>query len=202
MLAPMTRKTGFVLFVLCVAIGFVLAACGGGSGTYGGTGAEGATGSGYHHGPTGVSGATGASGSTGAAGPVALSQSQLETQASTLGEPIYWAGPQKAAHYEYTRLRQKVWIRYLPEGVTVNQKPGQLLIVGTYPLPDAYDALKKLTTGRTMAGPNGSLLWLGPDNPKSVYIAWPGVSYEVEVYDPIPAKALSIAKSGQVAPVS
>jgi hypothetical protein len=39
-------------------------------------------------------------------------------------------------------------------------------------------------------------------NPRSAYIAFPRQDYQVEVYDPSPARALRLATSGRVAPVT
>jgi hypothetical protein len=36
---------------------------------------------------------------------------------------------------------------------------------------------------------------------KSVHVAYPGVAYQVEVYDPSPATARTVAVSGDVRPV-
>lgn len=138
-----------------------------------------------------------------AVGPVSLSESQLLTKAGNVGQPIYWAGAakQKGTHYEYTRRNNKIWIRYLPKGVKANQKPAQLLIIGTYPLAHAYKALKKLAKGRGVTGNDGSFVWVRKGDPKSVYIVWPGRPYEVEVYSPNPTRAAKIAESGQITTV-
>jgi hypothetical protein len=77
--------------------------------------------------------------------------------------------------------------------------PGKnYLIIGTYPLPHAYKSLKKLAKGKGVKGPNGSFIWQRTGAPNSVYVVWPKVPYEIEVYDPHPSKSASIAESGQV----
>ena len=68
----------------------------------------------------------------------------------------------------------------------------------------AYQALKdyaKSAKGKVVAGPNGSIFVVDPTSPKSVYVAWPKVDYEIEVYDPKPKVARAIAASGEVQPV-
>jgi hypothetical protein len=136
-------------------------------------------------------------------GPVALTETQLLNKASNVGQAIYWAGAAKqhGVHYEYTRRNNKIWIRYLPKGVKENQRPAQLLIIGTYPLANAYKQLKKLAKGRGVVGNDGSFVWVRKGDPKSVYIVWPGRPYEVEVYSPNPQRAAKIAESGQVGTV-
>jgi hypothetical protein len=135
-------------------------------------------------------------------GPVLASPTQLKLESKLLRQPIYWAGPRKGYHYEFTRLQNdNIYVRYLPKRVKVNGKPGRLLIVATYPYPGAYAALKKAANGKAVAGPHGSIYFVRPGYPKSVYVAFPKVNFEIEVYDPSPAVAKAIAATGRVAPV-
>ena len=136
---------------------------------------------------------------TTAIGPVALSERQLRDKNTIINQPMYWAGPKQGYHYEFWRLKSdRIFVRYLPQNVKAGAPGAHYLIVGTYPLPGAYGALKKLANGKGVSGPNGSLVWVRPGYPKSVYIVWPKVNYEVEVYNPNPSKALQIAKSTQI----
>jgi hypothetical protein len=115
---------------------------------------------------------------------------------------MYWIGPKKGFHYEFTRTTKNlIYVRYLPKGVKAGKKPAQLLIVGTYPMDHAYARLKRGAKGRVVAGKNGSIVWVRTDDPKSVYIAWPHIPYEVEIYYPNASKAAKIAESGQVGTV-
>ncbi len=136
---------------------------------------------------------------TTAIGPVALSKSKLSAQALALGQPMYWAGPMKGFHYEFWRLKSdRIYVRYLPVKVKAGAPGKNYLIIGTYPLPHAYKSLKKLAKGKGVKGPNGSFIWQRTGAPNSVYVVWPKVPYEIEVYDPHPSKSASIAESGQV----
>ncbi len=139
---------------------------------------------------------------TTAIGPIALSKNQLQNKSNVLGQPIYWAGPKKGYHYEFWRLKNdEVFVRYLPTNVKAGAPGKKYLIIGTYPLSHAYKALKKQAHGRVEKGPRGSIVWPLPNDPHSVYIAWPGKSYEIEVYDPKASKAAKIAADGSVATV-
>jgi hypothetical protein len=130
--------------------------------------------------------------------PIAQSARQLKNRVATTGQRIYWIGPKKNYHYEYTRTPKGLtYIRYLPKGVPAGGKPGKLLIIGTYPMSDAYHRLKKGAKGRVAVGKHGSIVWVSSD-PKSVYIAWKGVPYEVEVDNQNASNAARIAESGQV----
>jgi hypothetical protein len=50
-------------------------------------------------------------------------------------------------------------------------------------------------------GNGGALVWADPERPQSVYLAAPGSAYQVEVYDPLPRRALSVALSAELQPV-
>ena len=75
---------------------------------------------------------------------VIASAREIKVASKLLHEPIYWAGPQKGYHYEFSRTTNGWdYVRYLPKGVKVNGKPGQLPIIATYPVTNAYGRLKK-----------------------------------------------------------
>src|SRR5207253_8975722 len=75
--------------------------------------------------------------------PVALSASGLATLAGTVGQPIYWAGPQHGYLYELKRTSDgNVYVRYLPPGVAVGAPGAAYLTVATYPFPGALQALR------------------------------------------------------------
>ncbi len=134
--------------------------------------------------------------------PVVASAKDLKATSKLLRQPIYWAGPRKGFHYELTRSANGwTFVRYLPHGVKAGGAPGKHLIVATYPYRGAYAGLKKYANGKAVAGPNGSIYFVLPGKPTSVYVAFPKVNYEIEVYDPSPAVARSIAATGQVVPV-
>jgi hypothetical protein len=142
---------------------------------------------------------------TTAIGPIPQSKSQLTNRALGAGQPIYWIGAKKGYHYEFQRLAKNgnIYIRYLPKGVHVGQRPGKLIIVATYPWQHAYKALKKAGQGTGTAGKNGA--WIIPSRPgdkKAVLMAYPGGSYEIEVYSPKAGQARDIAASGKVATIA
>ena len=119
-----------------------------------------------------------------------------------LRKPIYWAGPRKGSRYEFTRTATgDAYVRYLRHGVQPGERPGKFLIVATYPLRGAYRHLKEYANGKAVAGPNGSIYFANPDYPTSVYVAFPKLNFEIEVYDPSPKVARSVAASGAVRPV-
>jgi 4-amino-4-deoxy-L-arabinose transferase-like glycosyltransferase len=134
--------------------------------------------------------------------PVAATVAGLERLAGTIGHPIYWAGPRKGYTYELTqRSDGAIFVRYLPAGVRVGDPRGDFLIIVTYPYPHALAALQRVANGKGIAVPGGGLALVHEGYAKSVHLAYPGVDYQVEVYDPSPRIARRVAVSGQVRPV-
>jgi hypothetical protein len=134
--------------------------------------------------------------------PVVLAPAQLKAASRILRHPIYWVGPLRGRHYEFTRKGNGyVYLRYLPLGVHAGVSSSNFLIVATYPFPGAYGAVKKYGNGKAVASPNGSIFVVRPDNPRSVLVAFPKVPDEIEVYDPSPTVARALVATGSVKPV-
>jgi hypothetical protein len=136
------------------------------------------------------------------AGPVAISPAGLQKLQSKLGHPIYWAGPKPGYTYEVTQRGDgTIYVRYLPPGVRVGDRRGAFLIVVTYPYANALLALQRVQNGKGIHVPRGGLALVHQGYAKSVHLAYPGVNYQIEVYDPSPAISKQVATSGQVRPV-
>lgn len=138
--------------------------------------------------------------------PIALSVSGLRTLTATLnavhGQPIYWTGAKAGFLYELRRTSNgNVYIRYLPRNVAAGAPAAKYLTVATYPFKDAYAALQKVAGGDAVNIPGGGIAFVDAQDAKSIHVAYPNINYQVEVYDPSPAKALSVASSGLVRPV-
>lgn len=107
--------------------------------------------------------------------------------------------------YEVTRTKDgSVYIRYLPQGVPVGVKRPDYLTIGTYPQKRALAILKATAAKNrvpTMNLDGGGLAFVDKKHPTSVYVAYPNVDVQVEVYDPAPARARQLVASGQIAPV-
>jgi hypothetical protein len=137
--------------------------------------------------------------STAPIGPVVLSASGLRRLASTVGQPIYWAGPRRGSLYELTRTADnRSIVRYVPPGVVAGSNAGRYLSVATYPFIGAFRALQEVADGQGSALPDGGLAVVNPRYPSAVHLAFPLVEYQVEVYDPSPARVRAIAASGHV----
>jgi hypothetical protein len=58
-----------------------------------------------------------------------------------------------------------------------------------------------VANGKGIEIPGGGLALVHEGYRKSVHLAYPGVDYQVEVYDPSPRVARRVAVSGKVRPV-
>ena len=126
--------------------------------------------------------------------------------ARSLGHPVYWAGaPRGGAHLELSETPdRKVYVRYLPAGVKIGAKAGQLTIA-TYPVPAALASLRRAAGspgGKTSALPGGGLVLSNADRPTNVYVAYPRTDLQIEVYDPANGRALQLVRGGRLAPVT
>ncbi len=143
-----------------------------------------------------------AEGSRPGAGPVAISAAGLKKLQAAVHHPIYWAGPKPGYTYEVTQKSNgTIYVRYLPTGVRVGDPRGDFLIIVTYPYANGLLALKRVENGKGISVPHGGLALVHQGYPKSVHLAYPGVDYQIEVYDPSPRVSRQVATSGQVRPV-
>lgn len=137
--------------------------------------------------------------------PTAASASDLRAFASP-SRPVYWIGPANSGTLEVTRTaRGAVFVRYLPAGVAVGDRAPSYTTIATYSTPDAY-ATTQHSSGfrgfRHAEAPNGGLAVWRVKLPTSVYLAFPNSDYLVEVFDPSPRRARSLALSTRVRRVS
>ena len=136
--------------------------------------------------------------------PTAASVADLQALATSLGHPVYWAGPKEGYTYELTRTSNgNVYVRYLPPGTKVGDQRAGYLTVATYPFPNAFDAVARTGPGSSVLSlPNGGVAVVDGAYPRSIHLAYPGVDYQVEVYDPSPENARKVVAAGSIVPVS
>ncbi|HZR93418.1 MAG TPA: hypothetical protein VFA44_13535 [Gaiellaceae bacterium] len=133
-----------------------------------------------------------------------VSAAGLRTFARTAGHPVYWAGARSGRRYEISETAQgRIFVRYLPPGQPAgSSRP--YLTVGTYPLQDAL-AVTRGEAGRAGAvrvpAGDGAVAFYARSRPTNVYLAFPRVGYQVEVYDPSAAEAKRLVTSGRITPV-
>jgi hypothetical protein len=133
--------------------------------------------------------------------PVQVSPKSLVNVATTAGKPIYWAGALPNQKYELTQMNQGGFrVRYLPPGAQIGV-PTPNLTVGTYVVPNALAAIRRLASAKgssTIKLTGGGLAVLDPSFPRSIYLAYPGSKYEIEVFDPSLARARQLVTSGRI----
>jgi hypothetical protein len=131
----------------------------------------------------------------------AATATQLKALPKTVGHPVYWIGARKGNTYELTRNADgSIVIRYLPAGDKVGSQKAYLA-VATYPYPSPVAALKALATSKTLetielAG--GGIAVIDPKLPHNVHLAFPGESYQIEVYAPQDGQVAKIVRAGRV----
>jgi hypothetical protein len=154
-----------------------------------------------------TSAASGNGGGTasGATKPIEASADRLSELAGVVGHPVYWAGARPGKKYELTvDNSQNIYIRYLDPGVPIGSKDVSALTVGTYPVQNATAALRGQADkpgATTESAPGGGFVLTSADAPQSAYIAYPNSDYQIEVYDPVPGRALNLATSGGIVPI-
>jgi hypothetical protein len=130
----------------------------------------------------------------------ATTHAELRTLAASVRHPIFWAGPRPGFTYEFQKLNDgSIHIRYLPSGTELGtDKP--YLTVATYPFVNTYSALKNLK-GKNIVFiriPRGGIAEYKKQNPLDLHAAYPGVDYQIEVFDPTPGTARGLLASGQL----
>lgn len=137
----------------------------------------------------------------------AATEQDISSLAQKDNQPIYWAGEQPGTtDLELTKTNDgNVYVRYLTGNAPIGTPKPSYLTVGTYPFGNSLHAIKviaKQPGAHTFNVANNGLAVQNSSSPTSVYVAYPDEKgYEIEVYDPDPAKALDLVKSGDIQPV-
>lgn len=136
-----------------------------------------------------------------------VSEAGLAEESEILGQPIFWAGALPGTEVELHELSEGggVQIVYLPEGTDAEEASSGALTIGSYPVADpaaALDTVAREPGGVVRRAADGRKLVTNEERPGSVYFASPGNEVQVEVYDPSAKRAMGLAGSGRVVPVS
>jgi hypothetical protein len=138
--------------------------------------------------------------------PEVVSADTLQRRAASADQPLYWVGPLAGKKYELTETTDgsRIYVRYLPRGAKAGaEKP--YLTVATYRKPNAFQATK------AVADQNGStkievaqrgIAFYAEAHPRSVYLAYPNTTYQIEVFHPRRDTSHRLVRSGQVRPVA
>jgi hypothetical protein len=123
-----------------------------------------------------------------------VSADSLQTAAAEQATPVYWAGERQGTELELSR----------EGGADAGDRRPNFLTVGTYAQANPVATLRHqgdepgAVLGRA---PGNATVYFSQTNPGSVYLAYPGVPVEIEVYDPNFKRALQLVNSGQIVAV-
>lgn len=130
-------------------------------------------------------------------GKVSLTEKELISAVKQLGVDVYWAGPVDGARYTLSAPAEgQVYVRYLPNGEGLTDTKANYVVIATYATPDAFTATQAAgnqTNGVTFISTQGAAVFYSKDAPTNVYVAYPNIDIQVEVFSPIAQTALDIA---------
>lgn len=130
-------------------------------------------------------------------GKVPLTEKELISAVQQLGVDVYWAGPVEGAKYTLSAPAEgQVYVRYLPKGEGLTDTKPNYVVIATYATPDAFtstQAAGNQTNGVTFINTQGAAVFYSKDAPTNVYVAYPDIDFQVEVFSPIAQTALDIA---------
>ena len=133
------------------------------------------------------------------AGKVALTEAELIDAVRQLGADVYWAGPVKGAKYTLAVPADgQAYVRYLPDGQGIEDTNPNYVVIATYTTTDAFTATQaagNTSNGVSFISPAGAAVYYSKDTPTNVYVAYPNLNYQIEVFNPIAATALEIAST-------
>jgi len=143
--------------------------------------------------------------SQGPRAPEAVSTTELSDTASSSAVPVYWAGEQAGATLELSGAGGGTYVRYLTGGAEPGDPRADFLTVGSYEFADPVAALEKLSRqpdGVRRTVPGRGVAYFNRTDPQNVYLAYPDVDVQIEVYDPDPSRAKELVTSGRIVPVN
>jgi len=133
------------------------------------------------------------------AGKVALTEAELIAAVKQLGVDVYWAGPVNGAKYTLAVPADgQAYVRYLPEGQGIEDTKPNYVVIATYTTTDAFTATQaagNTSNGVSFISTAGAAIYYSKDNPTNVYVAYPNLNYQIEIFNPIAATALEIAST-------
>lgn len=131
-------------------------------------------------------------------GGVALSEDELRDVVISLGETVYWAGPQRGAKYTINAQNVgAIYVRYLPDGKGISDTAPNYRVIATYKEANGFDATLAAgnqPNGVSVARPdNTGVLYYNKNTPTNVYLAYRSQPYQIEIFDPSAEIALDLA---------
>ena len=138
--------------------------------------------------------------------PRIVDEEELTEVASAVGHDVYWAGSIPDTELEVTESEDgSVLVRYLQDGAAVGEGQTEFLAIGSYPLVDTKKTMEEFAEqpgAIVRQTPDGREVMTTKQRPTNVYFASPDDTLQIEVFDPSPTKAMSLARSGDVQPAN
>jgi len=132
-------------------------------------------------------------------GGVALTEKQLIAEVKKLKVDVYWAGAQKGSLYTLNAQNlDEIFVRYLPGGKNISDAAPKFRVIATYNVADAYNQTLlagKQKSSYSLVTKNNDALFFLQTRPTNIYLAKKGGSRQIEIFDPVPQKALELATS-------
>ncbi len=136
--------------------------------------------------------------------PAIRTIAELRAAAEISPNPIYWAGARAGTQLEVSQTSGgTVFVRYLPQGTAAGDTQPHLT-VATYARPNGYaevQAAAKNDGSRSLELEGGGLAVYDPRVPGNVHLAFPGQTYQIEVFSPEDDLALRLVTNGKIRPV-
>jgi hypothetical protein len=138
-------------------------------------------------------------------GAEVVSASSLRAAAAKETTPVYWVGERRGTKLELSQpSKGRTYVRYLTGDAKAGDQRANFLTVSTYAQPNAVAVLRrqgKEPGGAVSLAPGNATVYFDRSDPQSVYLAYPGIPVEIEVYDPSFKRALQLVNSGQIVAV-
>ena len=130
-------------------------------------------------------------------GGVCLSEKELRNVVAQRKLTAYWAGPLSDAMYSINASQNgQVFVRYVKKGQNCDSENADFRVIATYSQAGAFESTKAAgsqANGVSLANADGSIVYFSKNTPTNVYLAYPGIDFQIEIYDPNPKDAVTIA---------
>ena len=132
-------------------------------------------------------------------GGVALSESELISIVKKLNRVVFWSGPQKNAKYTINAsAKGQIYLRYLPNGQGLSDTNANYRVIATYDVQDAFkstQAAANQSNGISLSNPDGAAVFYNKATPTNVYMAYPNLNYQIEIFDPHENTSINLAST-------
>lgn len=130
-------------------------------------------------------------------GGVCLTEVELKKLIKEDNLRAYWTGPLKNATYTLnSSTKGQIFIRYVPKSEKCDDVAAKFRVIATYDEADAFATTQAAGTtadGVSLLNADGSIVYFNKNVPTNIYLAYPGIDYQIEIYDPNPKEAVTLA---------